>query len=108
MVMTTEEKWSARVEAWRHSGTSAGVFCKDKEFTASGLRYWASRLRRAEAAQPKKPQQLRLARIVGLGEADLDTPIVVEAFGVRVGVRRGFDREALGAVLEVLAERGAR
>jgi hypothetical protein len=105
--MTTTVKWSARVEAWQRSGVSARAFCEDKDFREGGLRYWASRLRR-EAAAEAKPA-VRLARIVGgAAESDVETPIVVEVSGVRVGVRRGFDREALRAVLELVGEREGR
>jgi hypothetical protein len=100
---TTTAKWQARVEAWRRSGLSAPAFCRDKDFRDGGLRYWASRLRRETAAEVKPT--MRLAHIVSASEVGLDTPIVVEVSGVRVGVRRGFDREVLRAVLEVVGER---
>jgi hypothetical protein len=35
-------------------------------------------------------------------------PIIVEVGGVRVSLRAGFDRATLGAVLDLLASRGAR
>jgi hypothetical protein len=101
---TTAEKWSVRVDAWRRSGVGARSFCEGRDFSESGLRYWASRLRR-ETSGESKPA-VRLARIVGATSgADIDTPIVIEVASVRVGVRRGFDREALRAVLELVGER---
>jgi hypothetical protein len=111
MATATQEKWAARVEAWRHSGLSARAFSEGKEFTANGLHYWASRLRRTESATQAKPK-VRLARVVPIPaaaavEREVDTPIVVEVAGVRVGLRRGFDRAALVTVLDVLAARGA-
>jgi hypothetical protein len=103
---TTEAKWQARVEAWRRSGLSAPAFCRDKDYRDGGLRYWASRLRReAAAAEPV----VRLARVVSSALPEIDSPIVIEVSGVRVGVRRGFDPEVLRAVLEAVGEReGAR
>ena len=100
---TAAAKWTARVQAWRQSGLTARVFCQDKDFSDGGLRYWGSRIRRGEAAGAKP--ELRLSRIVGgtMGDS-VETPIWVEACGVRVEVRRGFDREVLRAVLEVLTE----
>jgi hypothetical protein len=114
--MTTEQKWSARVEAWRASGRTARAFSEGKEYTASGLRYWASRLRRmrreeaaaAEAKTPREegPKEVRIARVLRApAAAEVETPIVLEVGAVRVGVRRGFDRGALRAVLDVLGGR---
>lgn len=101
--MTTEAKWAARVDAWRQSGLTAPAFCKGKDFKAGGLRYWASILRRAE---PGPRREVRLARVIrAIPATELDTPIVVEVGGARVGVRRGFDRDTLRGLLDVLAER---
>jgi hypothetical protein len=110
--MTTEQKWSARVEAWQASGQTARAFSEGKEYTASGLRYWASRLRRmlreAAAVEPKTPskgapKEVRIARVLRPSTAtEEETPIVLEVGGVRVGVRRGFDRGALRELLDVL------
>jgi hypothetical protein len=99
MSTATEARWAARVEAWRHSGESATVFADGKEFTASALRYWKSRLRRLERGR----DDVRIARVVRSAPATvIDTPIVVELGGARIGVRRGFDAETLRAVLELL------
>jgi hypothetical protein len=40
----TETKWAERVAGWRGSGQTAPAFCKGKDFSAGGLRYWASKL----------------------------------------------------------------
>ena len=47
---------------------------------------------------------MRIARVVRAPEGAVDTPIVVELGGARVGVRRGFDRETLRALFEVLRD----
>ena len=96
---TTQEKWSARVTAWRSSGETAPKFCTGKGFSASGLRYWASRLERGDTQG-----EIRLARVVrgAAPAARMESPIVVEAGSLRVAVRRGFDAEALRAVLAVI------
>lgn len=119
--MTTEAKWSARVQAWRMSGLTARAFCEGKEYTASGLRYWASRLRQvqgeagasagsakdSEAPQGVAPKGMRIARLVRTPvAAEPESPIVIEVGGARLGVRRGFDRGTLREVLDVLG--GAR
>ena len=96
----TEAKWAARVEAWRRSGESATVFATGKDFSASGLRYWKSRLLRQEVAKG----EVRIARVARPARAteSIDTPIVVERGAARIGVRRGFDADTLRGVLEVL------
>jgi hypothetical protein len=97
----TEAKWAARVAAWRSSGETAPRFCKGKEFSPGGLRYWSSRLGKDAAVG-----EVRMARVVREISAPepVESPIVVETGGVRVAVRRGFDREALRAVLSLLGE----
>jgi hypothetical protein len=110
--MTTEQKWTARVEAWRASGQTARQFAEGKEYSAGGLRHWAYRLRQASEAaavvetKPQgevAPKEVRIARVVrGPAVTEAETPIMLEVGGVRVGVRRGFDRGALREVLDVL------
>lgn len=105
--MTTEAKWLARVEAWRASGLSARVFCEGEEYTANGLRYWSSRLRRTDGGRAVNgdggDKAVRIARLVRAPlAAEPETAIVIEVGGARVGVRRGFDRSALREVLDVL------
>ena len=98
----TETTWAARVAEWRASGLTAPVFCKGKEFTAGGLRYWASRLRRADDSEPA--EEVRLARVVRSAQRSPapETAIEIEVGVARLGVRRGFDPEVLRAVLDVL------
>jgi hypothetical protein len=103
----TETKWAERVAGWRASGQTASAFCKGKDFSASGLRYWISRLGKGEpeGAKPEAAKPVvRLARVVRgtRSGAAPETPILIEAGGARVGVRRGFDAETLRAVLAVL------
>jgi hypothetical protein len=98
---TTQAKWGARVSAWRSSGQTAPVFCKGKDFSPGGLRYWSSRLGRGEVVR-----EVRMARVVRAVQAveSVMSPIVVEVGGARVAVQRGFDPDALRAVLAVLRE----
>jgi hypothetical protein len=51
------------VDEWRASGKTAPVFCEGKEFSAGGLRYWASRLRGGQGALRKRVRRgTRVAR----------------------------------------------
>src|SRR3569833_1538882 len=98
----TEARWAARVADWRASGQTAPVFCKGKEFTPGGLRYWASRLRKP--GEGGAPKEVRIARVVRTSQPSpvVETPIVIGLGAARVGVRRGFDPEVLRAVREAL------
>ncbi len=97
----------ARLEAWRGSGLTAPEFAAGKDFTASGLRYWKSRVQRSGSRKP----EVRIARLVRAdasarpAEAVGDvTAIVVEVGRVRVHVRQGFDVQELRQVLELLVD----
>jgi hypothetical protein len=108
--MTDRETWAARVAEWKASGQSSPAFCAGKDFTAGGLRHWAHRLEHGDP--PRKPR-VRLARVVRTRvgakapERGELTEIVVEIGGARLLVRPGFDRETLGALVEVLVARSA-
>ena len=89
--------------AWRSSGLSAARFCADKDFSEGTLRYWASRLRSAE---PASPPDVRIAKVVRPSTTvEADTPVVLEVGGVRIALRRGFDRDVLRDVLAALGGR---
>ncbi len=99
----TESTWAARVADWRASGLTAPAFCKGKGFSPNSLRYWASRLRKAEPGT--STEGVRLARVVRPMPPSVpaaETAIVIELGAARLGVRRGFDPETLRAVLDVL------
>ena len=100
--METDAKWASRVAAWRASGLTAPQFCAGKDFKAGGLRYWASRLKRT---RPATARDVRIAKVVAPGTIESDTPIILELGGVRVAVRRGFDRDVLQQVIDVLGGR---
>lgn len=102
----TESLWAERIAAWRASGDTVPAFCKGKDFTPSGLRYWTSRLRAGKPLPPKP--EVRLARVVRPAPSAeaTETPILLEVGAVRLGIRRGFDPATLRAVLDVLG--GAR
>jgi transposase len=101
----TQAKWAARVAAWRTSGQTAPEFCQGKEFSPGGLRYWSSRLGRGDVGG-----EVRMARVIRAAPVlePRVSPIVVEVGGARVAVPRGFDPEALRAVLAVLGEARCR
>ena len=108
--MADEATWAGRVAEWKASGLSSPEFCRGKDFTPGGLRHWAHRL-----GQTSGPMEVRLARVVRVSSLRSRpvTPVVVPDLVVEVGVaritvRRGFDRETLAGVLDVLESRPAR
>lgn len=122
--MPDRETWKQRVAEWRASGLSSPVFCKGRGFSASGLRYWASRLE-VEGEGPSAPRStvalVRVLRHRGprprgrpLQEPDSERATSASAGAVvirwgrwRVAVRPGCDRATLAAVLDEVAARGA-
>ena len=68
MATSTEAMWRDRVSRWRRSGLTADAFAaQEKEFQATTLRYWSSRLRKLPvatqtAALELLPVQLRPSR----------------------------------------------
>jgi transposase len=103
--MTNESEWPARVSAWRASGKSAREFCVDKDYSATTLYWWASRLKRDGQAKPRhKP--MRLARVVRKApeEASKHAPIVLQIGPARLEIGRGADQTTLSNVLLALAQ----
>jgi transposase len=103
--MSNESEWPARVSAWRASGKSAPEFCADKDYSATTLYWWASRLKREGQPRPgHKP--MRLARVVrkSADEASKHAPIVLRVGPARLEIGRGADQTTLSNVLLALAE----
>lgn len=93
---TTQTKWAARVAAWRTSGQTVLEFCKGREFSPGGLRYWSSRLGRAE--------QPGFLRLVPKARAEqMDAEVVIEVRHARVRVKAGFDATLLAEVVAALS-----
>jgi hypothetical protein len=95
--MSDDGTWARRVAEWRASGEPATTFSGGRGFSSSALRYWAKRL---ERERPKTVALARLVRADGVGGDGRE--ILIEIGRARVSVGRGFDRETLHAVVEVL------
>lgn len=92
---TTEATWAKRVEAWRASGERADVFAQGKGYEGSTLRWWSSRLGRAE-----RPRFVRLVPKVPV--VAVDAGMVIEVGHARVRVKAGFDTKLLAEVVAAL------
>ena len=114
--MTAKQQlWSERVSAWKASGKTSDAFSEGAEFTGMQLRHWSSVLRRRRAKErgAKPAGGIRMAlvrrgRPKGSKSTTESKPLTLEIGAVRIAVVRGFDREVLTSVLEVLKVGGAR
>lgn len=96
--MATRETWKKRVAGWRASGLSAENFALGRGFNADALREMGKQLLRVEPV-------VRLARVEIVAERVGEVPVVLRAGAVRVEVVRGFSRETLASVLDVIEGR---
>lgn len=96
--MATRETWKKRVAGWRASGQSAEDFALGRGFNADALREMGLQLSRVEP-------EVRLARVEIVAERVPEVPVVLCAGAVRVELVRGFSRETLAAVLDVIEGR---
>jgi hypothetical protein len=103
----TEEKWSARIAAWKASGKSIREFAEGEGFAISTFRWWSSRLKvmKRKAASPPR---VAMARVLRTASPRLDARacVFVEVSGARIAVERGFDADLLRDVVSALG--GAR
>jgi hypothetical protein len=103
-VKTTEKEWGERVRAWRASGQDAATFAASLGYAASTLRWWSSRIGRAEP--------LRIVRLLprpSVATASVAAPsLVLEVGGARVYVTPGFDAPLLADVVRALASGGTK
>jgi hypothetical protein len=93
---TTKQKWEARVRAWRTSGQDASSFAAGKGYEASTLRWWSSRLGRAEEPVRFVPVIARAPTSQAQGD------VVIEVGSARVRVTTGFDGALLAQVVRAL------
>ena len=99
MSKQTETAWAERVAAWRESGLSAARFASGKEFAASTLRYWASRLKRLRVEEPT----ITFAR---LPRAELPPrPVTMIVGEARIEVFGDTDEAALAKALRAARSR---
>ncbi len=105
--MASLGEWAERVSAWRASGVSAEVFCRGREFAASTLRWYSSRLgKQPERRARSKGTALALTTMPlrRLPATVREESIVVELGGARIHVPNGVDAETLRLVLASLRE----
>ena len=100
----SETKWMDRVRSWRSSGLTPEAFAQGREFKASTLVYWASRLRRGESRERARvagETSVRMVRVVGQ-QPTTRAGVTVQVGAARVVVQLGFDAALLRQVVDAL------
>lgn len=103
----TEEKWTARIAAWKASGKSVREFAEGEGFAVSTFHWWVSRLkgtRRKTASTPR----VAMARVhrTASPKGNARACVFVEVAAARISVEPGFDADLLRDVVSAL--RGTR
>lgn len=106
-------EWLERVRAWKASGKSRAEFAAKQEYSERSLGWWAWKLGSEGEALDKKPKAAKRSRqgksqsfeLVELVTQPAPSVLTVRVGAVEVLVDRGFDREVLGGVLDVLEAR---
>lgn len=100
--MASQAEWSKRVSEWRRSGLSTAEFCRGRDFAASTLRWYSSRLRPRGEPEPKTA----MIAVVRDAVRSRDS-VLVELEGALVHVPTGADLATLATVFEALRGPGA-
>lgn len=101
-----EEFWLAHVEAWKASAMSQKRYCGQHRLAVSTFQWWHKRLkaRRTDSslgALVAVPVEIaRSSMFPGSGAV-----VRIQAGQFTIEVERGFDREVLAGVLDVLGSR---
>jgi hypothetical protein len=103
---STAAKWSERVREWRASGETAGEFASGRDFEASTLRWWASRLKTGGSGKPG-PYLARVVRRSSTSDAAMPARATRSELEVLIGaarivVRGDFDPDLLRQVASAL------
>ena len=101
--------WAIRVATWRTSGESAERYAEGQGWNVRTLRWWSSRVGRAQAAS-EASGTARFVRLIGrrddVGRDEQGGGIEVVLAGARaIRIRPGADLELLRAVVQALESR---
>lgn len=98
----TEAKWSERVGEWKSSGQSADAFSQGREFKASTLRWWASRIARGVVGDGPEARSARVRMVRVVPREKPDAALTVRVGGAQIEVRAGFDGSLLRELVAAL------
>jgi len=112
---SSREEWLERVRAWKASGKSRAAFVRNKKYSERSLGWWAWKLASEGedvGAKPKpkprkrrKAEPLELVELMQPSQGEGGESLTVRVGSLELLVGRGFDRELLGRVLDVLEAR---
>jgi hypothetical protein len=96
----TESKWAERVAQWRASGQTVTEYARGREYQASTLRWWSSRVGRG-VVERSSGASVRMVRVVAAAKPS-ESALSVRVGGVLVEIRPGFDVALLREVVHAL------
>ncbi len=96
----TESKWAERVAQWKASGQTVTEYARGREYKASTLRWWSSRMGRGVVGRPSVAT-VRMVRVVAAAKP-VESTLSVRVGGALVEVRPGFDVALLREVVHAL------
>lgn len=86
-----KQEWTEKIAAWRASGLSIAVWCRQHEQNYHRFLYWRRRL---------EPRQQKAGGFVELTFGT--SPLLLSCNGLTLHIQRGFDPELLRDVLSVV------
>ena len=112
---TPRAEWLERARSWKASGKTCADFTSKEDYSEHSLRWWAWKLRSdgedieapprsAKRRRRKQRKPLKLVELVA-DSTEPPSPMTMRVGAIEVHVARGFDRELLGSVLDVLEAR---
>jgi len=102
------------VRSWKASGKKRAGFAADKDYSERSLGWWAWKLgtegetldaKPGGASRPQREKAKALELVELLTPAAGPEPLTMRVGTIDIVVGRGFDRELLGGVLDVLEAR---
>jgi hypothetical protein len=91
-VSTVAQDWSTKIAAWRNSGLSLPVWCRENAESYHRAVYWRKRLQPSDRGETGGFVELSVSA----------APITLECNGILVHIAQGFDPALLAEVLSVL------
>ncbi|MCR9166544.1 MAG: IS66 family insertion sequence element accessory protein TnpA [Nannocystaceae bacterium] len=110
----TRAQWLERVRSWKASGKTRAEFTAKEDYSERSLGWWAWKLSSEGESLDAKPRKgkrsVKKAKSIELVELVTQSDVASRGLTMRLGsvellVERGFDRELLGTLLDVLEAR---
>jgi hypothetical protein len=97
-----DEIWKVNIEEYRKSGLSQRVWCKNKEYKVSTLRYWINKFNKNIVLDTPESNAIVMATVKVSSTDTNVSPIVIETpTGLKVHISENFDEELLVKVINI-------